>query len=384
MADHAPNMTFDPVETVTLGMMNVTSNEPLCGLLYDFVIEAVIMGILCMFGFTGNILSMIVLWRDKSKTATPFLLVSLEIADTLFLATVFILRVMTSMNTYTGFPYNMKYVFPYIGTYVWPIALWATTGTIWITVLVTLNRFVSVCRPYEVTSWCSISQSRRQVIAIWIVAFLYNLPRFFEYHITPYTDSNTNQTFMASLPTALGKNKIYQILYGNVLYFLVMFLVPLVTLVILNCKLIKGLRRTRHKRAQLLKTHNDDTCSKSEEDITYMLIVVVLVFVVCQAPAILTQILRVFLDKDHRGCPRFIFYYERLSDLMVVLNSSMNFLIYCFCSEKFRRILVGVLCNPLGRSPRFHHDPISVSCTRQPRPTNYTAITVADQQNGTK
>ena len=61
-------------------------------LVYDFVIEAVLMGVLCLFGFAGNTLSMICLWRDKSKTATPFLLISLEIADTLFLVTVLILQ----------------------------------------------------------------------------------------------------------------------------------------------------------------------------------------------------------------------------------------------------------------------------------------------------
>jgi len=69
--------------------------------LYDFLTEAVCMGIFCMFGFVGNSLSMICLWKDKSKTATPFLLVSLEIADTIFLITVVILRVLDTIHTYT-------------------------------------------------------------------------------------------------------------------------------------------------------------------------------------------------------------------------------------------------------------------------------------------
>jgi len=72
---------------------------------YDFVIEAVMMGALCLFGFAGNTVSMICLWHDRSKTATPFLLVSLEVADTLFLVTVFILRVLTSVHT---FAYHMQ------------------------------------------------------------------------------------------------------------------------------------------------------------------------------------------------------------------------------------------------------------------------------------
>jgi len=49
-------------------------------------IEAVLMGLLCLFGFAGNSVSTVCLLRDRSTSATPFLLVSLGIADTLFLA----------------------------------------------------------------------------------------------------------------------------------------------------------------------------------------------------------------------------------------------------------------------------------------------------------
>jgi len=59
---------------------------PYACLCYDFVIEAVLMGVLCLFGFAGNSVSTVCLWRDRSTSATPFLLVSLGVADTLFLA----------------------------------------------------------------------------------------------------------------------------------------------------------------------------------------------------------------------------------------------------------------------------------------------------------
>jgi len=86
---------------------------------YDFVIEAVMMGVLCLFGFTGNTVSMICLWHDRSKTATPFLLVSLELADTLFLATVFLLRVLTSIRTFAyTYEYEMLVCMTYIIIYL--------------------------------------------------------------------------------------------------------------------------------------------------------------------------------------------------------------------------------------------------------------------------
>jgi len=65
---------------------------------YDFVIETILMGSLCLFGFAGNTLSMVCLRRDKSRSATPLLLISLEISDTLFLSAVFVVRVISSFQ----------------------------------------------------------------------------------------------------------------------------------------------------------------------------------------------------------------------------------------------------------------------------------------------
>ena len=68
---------------------------------YDFVIETILMGSLCLFGFAGNTLSMICLRHDKSHSATPLLLISLEISDTLFLSAVLVVRVISSFQVHT-------------------------------------------------------------------------------------------------------------------------------------------------------------------------------------------------------------------------------------------------------------------------------------------
>jgi len=92
-----------------------------------------------------------------------------------------------------------------------------------------------------------------------------------------------------------------------------------------------------------------DAVGRSEDDITLMLIVVVLVFVVCQTPALATQLLLVILGDPAKSCGRPFFYYERISDLMVVANYSVNFVIYCFCSRTFRQTVIEVVCRKPGR-----------------------------------
>jgi hypothetical protein len=343
------NASLIPAQTRhTLGNTSRAQYANTC-LTYDFVIEAVMMGIFCIFGFVGNSLSMICLSKDKSKTATPFLLISLEIADTFFLITVVILRVLTSIYQYTLWPESMQGMFPYFGSYVFPLALIANMATNYLTILVTVNRYISVCRPYEASNLCSVQQARKQVVVVWILCILYNIPRFFESVVDTRYSPVTGENKTRSFPTEMTLNKVYQYVYGSAMYFIFFFLIPLITLIILNYKLIYALRETQKRRAKLL-TH--DSHSRSEDDITITLIVVVLVFLISQTPALITQVLLSSMHRRDTTCPTAVYYYFRLSDLLVVANSASNFIIYCFCSKRFRQILIQLVCaSKLGGSP---------------------------------
>jgi len=375
-------------------------------LCYDFVIEAVLMGALCLFGFAGNSVATVCLLQDRSKSATPFLLVSLGVADTLFLATVFALRVIPSIDTFAWPLPWLQPAVPYLGKYVYPTAIVAETGTIYLTILVTVNRYVSVCWPYRASELCSLRSARIHVAAVALFAVAFNLPRYFEYKIirapsyapevgdnvtvgiwnstavlSPipaanatlldadrnYTYPNTSQVDVSNVTSAhqlmmsseeliyettwLVQHPVYRLVYQNLLYFFVLFLFPLISLMFLNHRLIVELRRTRKKRARMRggggRRLGGAESARSEEDITLMLIVVVIVFVVTQSPAALTQTLLSTLDLRRLVCPSAFFFYERLSDLLVVTNSSVNFIIYCLCSRRFRAALTNLLCHRL-------------------------------------
>lgn len=406
---------------------------------YDFVVEAVFMGALCLFGFAGNTVATLCLRRDRSKTATPFLLVSLEVADTLFLVAVFGLRVLTSIDTFALRLRWLDPAVPFIGKFVYPTALVAETGTIYLTILVTVNRYISVCWPYRASDWCSVRCARRHVAAVVVFSVAFNVPRFFEYDIVQVepssagnitsnvgnrsvdgtavvseqltsaastsavallhqlqqqqqrmrlAPSDSTESVTSTLATigviekdeseshlllhisSMAEHPIYRLVYSNILYFFVMFLFPLASLTFLNQRLIVALRRTKKKRQRLIgkgtagfggssKTAPNATsgsgngggggggssdANRSEEDITFMLIVVVMVFVVTQTPAAVTQMMESWLDEESLGCPAAYFFYVRISDLLVVANSSLNFVVYCLCSRRFRQILIDVVC----------------------------------------
>ena len=81
-----------------------------------------------------------------------------------------------------------------------------------------------------------------------------------------------------------------------------------------------------------------------DDNITLCIIVIVSVFIVCQTPALFNQIFWALFQPTERECGRFHFYYTKLSDMLVVVNSSCNFVVYCLFGATFRRIFLSTVC----------------------------------------
>jgi neuropeptide Y receptor type 1 len=117
----------------------------------------------------------------------------------------------------------------------------------------------------------------------------------------------------------------------------------LTSLSYLNYKLIRSLERVSQKKAVL--TSQNQRCTRRDNDhITLCVVVIVCVFITCQTPALVNQIFWAALSAEERACGYFHFYYTKISDLLIVVNSSCNIVIYCFCGRRFRAIFLQTLC----------------------------------------
>ena len=300
--------------------------------LFDFVIYTVIVGSLCVLGLVGNVISFTVLWRDQTKSATSFLLQSLAVADSLVLLCAVPLYAAPNVYPYTETMKDYYELYMGIMPYLWGVYLIPYTGTIMLTVLVSLNRYIAVCRPYSSARWCSSKQARRQVAYVTLFSVLYNIPRFFEYQKVEHCDAQgiAKEAFEIS---NFGNNIFYRIIYANVLYFIVMLGGPLLSLAFLNYNLIVALKKRARRRNEMGK--ND-----YQQDVTLVLVVVIFVFMCCQTPTFIDHILWTALDESSRSCGYWHYYYTAIGDLIAILNSSVNFLIYIITSRKFRQILL--------------------------------------------
>ena len=321
--------------------------------LFDLVVLTAIIGCLCLVGITGNLTSLFVLRRHNAKTGTMFLLQCLAVSDAMLLVCSLVMYSLTPILTYARMSDAVKDACQDMSLYVWPFALMAHTATVWLTVLVTVTRYQTICSKTVNVVSSQVGRWRVYVVGVVIFAVLYNLPRFFEHQLTAesppseltsYHMNASNSTTapleeVSTRPSKVGDSQMYQIIYSNILYFPVMYIIPLVLLAFLNIKLVSAVRVIRLRKRSLTGSSQ----RRSPDHITGCVIVIVFVFICCQTPALINQIFWATTTDVERRCGLFHYYYTRLSDVLVVLNSSVNFVIYCLFGKTFRKIFLDTL-----------------------------------------
>ena len=290
---------------------------------FVFVIYVPIFGFICLFGLLGNTLSFVVLqWEKKNQVAT-FLLQALAMSDNLFLLTTGFVQIFSAVCLYYKLAAH-DLATPYIRVFLWPLVHITQFGTIWMTVLVAASRWIAICRPFKAHKLCTMTKVRLQVGLVVVVSILYNFSHFFEYRLT--TDPNS--------ATAMKAHRVYQLVYESALYCLFVFLGPLIILIWLNFGLIRELWTARQR---LISRQIPIAGEEEEQNITLVMVVIILVFVICQTPAFINQLLFYCLDTEtNYQCHKPYYYYYHLSNLLISANSATNFVVYCVFRQQFR------------------------------------------------
>lgn len=93
---------------------------------------------------------------------------------------------------------------------------------------------------------------------------------------------------------------------------------------------------------------NSGGCHVTEEiNITLIMIAVIIVFILCTAPARLVQIVWGY---NPASCPEAAFFVTEISNVLEVLNSSANFLVYISVRPAFRIIVANIFCKKSQRA----------------------------------
>jgi len=151
-----------------------------------------------------------------------------------------------------------------------------------------------------------------------------------------------------------GSTESFRVVYAGIMYTVVTFVLPFLVLTIFSLLLIRVYRAQRRRRATLVTprgsrtnastTSMSSTTASDEHSVTRVIVVVMVVFGVCNLPAKGFDI----MDKDLRDCGTFLYVASRLCHVLEVANSTANFIVYCVLRHQFRDGLRRAL-NPLQR-----------------------------------
>nr|AKQ63051.1 orphan G-protein coupled receptor 47 [Platynereis dumerilii] len=321
--------------------------------IFKIVFDVYVVVFLCIFGVSGNVVSILVLGRDRVvRRTTGFLLQNLAFTDIMYLISCIFFQTLNTINHNTDWLPSLKYHWPYMEPYVWAFASIAQTCTVWLVVVVTADRYVAICKPLHAPQYSTMSRMRKAVIIVWSISILYNVPRFFERGVRMKFNNITNLTEAETVRLPMRNNQYYVIIYKTVSYFILRLLVPLTSLAFFNTKLIQAIRESYRQRREM--PHCDHS-NQRREKYSLTLVVVVVVFITCETPDLVLRIwlsLHSFISSMYFP-KKILKYVNVISNTFLAVNSCSNFVIYCFIGSRFRRILLEILGKKKPQKPRI-------------------------------
>ena len=365
-----------------------------------FFLECVTTGIFCLSGLVGNLLCLAALCQDRTANSNTHLLSALAVFDWLMLVALFscvsLPEYCRFYSTCSGYLTSLRR--EGVASSIWVATCMVQTASIWMVVAVTVDRFLAVCLPLKFRMTSARRRSSTLISFVVVLSVLFNLPRFF--HNLPVTTSSglrpdhttserppTNTTNTSTVPVwshddrscavasptaasvtedsdviLLSQTIWYNYVYYISLSWLVFYIVPIISLVVLNIILIRQIRRAQRKRIELAAAHVARTSasnrcapggrlgrstSRDNISLTINIVAMVTVFIICQTPDFVLTLL------SYRGLAADVLVLKVLRGLcycLLALNSSVNFLIYCLFYRRFRVIVGRMVCwRPLRR-----------------------------------
>jgi len=128
------------------------------------------------------------------------------------------------------------------------------------------------------------------------------------------------------------------------------------------------------RESDQLRRHHSATDGGTGRQHTWMLVVVVIVFVVCQLPSLVYHVCYVLYEYASVPLSRSALLYAlTAADLLIVVNSSVNIVIYCIMGRQFRAILLRMIgCDGqrsnLAQNPEMDPGHPTVPLHRVPTP----------------
>jgi len=329
--------------------------------------------IICIFGIVCNILNLCVLLQRRLKESPYTYLTGLAVADMLTL--VFISPVSVVRGDYIR---NEQILFDAVrfeGQIYMPLANYFGQVSIMITLALTIERYLFTTYPLRTRSFCKPRYARIIIAIIIVLCAMLSCPRFLFDTVNKNFDdyrrfnsircvsypfvvesSSRNTSYIGQCFCVEGQTRKISRPIKNIYYIIMLMLnqvFPVIILFFLNLKLILRVQQSnRYTLGELVArqhTHLPTTATPSihpikqkrlrdEHRLTKTLVAVVVIFLVCNTFTIISypDLVKQITKQRYPNYMATGFRVQKLiTNIMLLLNYSINFFFYCAFNQKF-------------------------------------------------
>nr|QVK45810.1 G protein-coupled receptor [Proales similis] len=319
---------------------------------YKYLLNGWTCMVIIVIGMVANLIAVFaLLHQNMRKSSTNVYLLALSFSNLMSLACMLLT---SSLRFLLVHPYRAVYCIHWYESwinlllpYLAPLNQFFQLSGIYLTMAVSIDRFILVR-----TRLTLGNKLRRKKITcftiflIYLFCFSFTLPNWFVYEskrieIPGLSSASSahqrNVTFISTGYSKFGQSKFISSLLNVYLYIPFVFAVPIVILFIVNTLIIYELVKIRARKRQLGSVGRGERTS-----ITVMLIMIVIVFLVCQVPLAVSHIILAYYPLVTYNMAYVI--YNSFTHILTCIDLSINFVLFCYFAVTFRETIRYMFC----------------------------------------
>jgi len=326
---------FTPEQKQTLEMVK--------HVLYYVVIPAV-----CVFGFFGNVLNIVVFSKkkicktlDEIEYCTTTFLIALAVSDMMFCITTF-------PHVFETPAYNIYYPSSFI-LYYKMYAMFAINTFImastFLTVLTAVMRYTAICHPFRSRQFISFKKTIAAIILVFTFSIGFNVPLLWRQQIKEIPCEGP-QRLVELEDGHLFKDESF-VYIQRLLWAIVGNFIPLILLLYCNIRLVKALHESQQLR--LLHSRDNSGCLSAHRRINITLITIIILFFLLVAPSEISKFI-FYISNFHSRDGRYMFVMvSMITNTLQCINFSVNFVLYYVIIAPFRKTIHSFFCVLMSR-----------------------------------
>ena len=308
-----------------------------------FYLYGIMIPVVCVFGFFGNILNIAVFTKKKTcKTldeieyCTTICLVALAVSDMMFCFCTFPQMFQKDEEYYT----RLEFILYYTMYSSFAINTFILSSTV-LTVLTAIMRYTAICHPFYSRQFISLKKTIVAILCVFGFSFAFNLPFLWTYKsknydcVGPTSYVTLNKGDLFNDTSFVYTYKLLWTILGN--------FIPLAILLYCNIRLVKALHQSQKLR--LLHSRDNSGCLSAHKRINITLITIIIFFFILVAPSEITKFISYISQSKDDSHPGYTYsIVAMVTNALQCINFSVNFVLYYVIIAPFRKTIHEFIC----------------------------------------